>query len=895
VASVTVLPSTATLSVPQTVQLSATPRDAQGNAMSTTVTWSSSAISVATVSQSGLVTAVAAGSATITATAGGQAGSAAITVTQVTSPYGPVVDRQTIGPAGGSVGNTDIAVTIPAGTFSAARTVALVRDTVLPDELGVPRASPRYRITGMTAGQEASVRVRIRSTGTTGGIAAIGTERPAQAIRQADTTRRERLGLTLHQATDSAGYLVATVPLVGRPAPGAQGAPTRANLSAPFSLDADAILSSFFGLARTTVAENRFTIWGFTSLDPQMAAKVQRTATLLTQAEAKLKADLSYVPPDRVTTMQVLIERDASGAYGYFAQYYPYPFDHEKSYIGFDFRHVDNVEFPGTVIHELFHFYQQRFRAGLSEAQYEANNWLQEASSSWVEEKHPASAAPYTASVARSWRDSLYGGLTDGMVANSGYGKAPMLKYITKRTDDARVRSIWTSVNGGTHPVQAVMSALTETPHQWWPDLLYQHFGGSLYPWTVQQIFPTVRYAVPLMPGRRDYGAHTSALKPLQVLPHFLERDTALFGPNFQLPVFLDSSLFSKARLLVIEKPSAATHFRPIAGRDTVLIPGRRLQTTDSIVLLVTNTDVGAPLTARQVGYRIDLQLPEGDWYATTVSNLVDNFRFTCDTPGDSVNIEADSNLVDIIAMFGSGGTWKRKPVPSSPATYEWAVKPGFADSLRMLGITMSATIRESAKDTVYLNAQFRWNLLGGANMSSLRALLVKSDLSWWWWLLPVGLIPVARSKSAKRTLPLVGVALIILVTGCVGLIGFDIDETIDLQFTKVRYEKDPADPNARLMELRAGTGKTVLNRFRSEAWVYTFDANNVKTDSVRRVCTGTGNATYGVKGVVYADGVEPPELSTVSRSDPMLARVERAFDMPGLAQRIKAAKGRKP
>src|SRR5437870_13152028 len=66
VASVTVSPAVASIALGQTVQLTATPRDSQGNGLAgRVVAWSTSDASVATVSGSGLVTAVAAGGATI--------------------------------------------------------------------------------------------------------------------------------------------------------------------------------------------------------------------------------------------------------------------------------------------------------------------------------------------------------------------------------------------------------------------------------------------------------------------------------------------------------------------------------------------------------------------------------------------------------------------------------------------------------------------------------------------------------------------------------------------------------------------------------------------------------------------------------------------------------------
>src|SRR6266850_1684283 len=98
VASVTVSPASASVPEGQTVQLTATPKSANGNPLTgRTITWSSSNTSVATVSSSGLASGVVAGSATITATSEGQSGTAAITVTNVS------VASVTVSPATASV------------------------------------------------------------------------------------------------------------------------------------------------------------------------------------------------------------------------------------------------------------------------------------------------------------------------------------------------------------------------------------------------------------------------------------------------------------------------------------------------------------------------------------------------------------------------------------------------------------------------------------------------------------------------------------------------------------------------------------------------------------------------------------------------------------------------
>src|SRR6266480_4562939 len=99
VASVTLSPAVAAMLVGATAQLTATPQDSGGTALpGRTVTWSSSAPTVATVNPNGLVTAVTVGSATITANSEGKNGTAAITVTTV--PVASVV----VSPASPGIG-----------------------------------------------------------------------------------------------------------------------------------------------------------------------------------------------------------------------------------------------------------------------------------------------------------------------------------------------------------------------------------------------------------------------------------------------------------------------------------------------------------------------------------------------------------------------------------------------------------------------------------------------------------------------------------------------------------------------------------------------------------------------------------------------------------------------
>ena len=88
VASVSVIPATATVQVGDTLRLTTLVEDASGNILTgRRVVWATSSPPVATVSASGFVTAVTAGTATITATSEGKSGTAALVVvaTVVTS------------------------------------------------------------------------------------------------------------------------------------------------------------------------------------------------------------------------------------------------------------------------------------------------------------------------------------------------------------------------------------------------------------------------------------------------------------------------------------------------------------------------------------------------------------------------------------------------------------------------------------------------------------------------------------------------------------------------------------------------------------------------------------------------------------------------------------------
>ena len=170
IASVSVAPGSATLTVGQTASFSAIATDANGNVISgRPVAWSSANGAIATVSSLGLVTATGAGTTTITATAEGKNGVAQIVVTAVTPP--PPVASVTVTPSttsvtvGGSVTLSAILHDASGATLSGrtvtwstnAPTIATVSSTGLVSATGAGTATIAAASEGKNGGATVTV------------------------------------------------------------------------------------------------------------------------------------------------------------------------------------------------------------------------------------------------------------------------------------------------------------------------------------------------------------------------------------------------------------------------------------------------------------------------------------------------------------------------------------------------------------------------------------------------------------------------------------------------------------------------------------------------------------------------------------------------------------------
>ena len=175
VASVTVTPASAPLAAGATLQLSATPKDANGTALTgRTITWATNAPAIATVNGSGLVSGKSPGPVTITATSEGESGTASLTVSPGPAARLAVAAQPTTATAGNPVspavqvvaqdalGNTatsftgTITIAIGAnpgsGTLTGTKSVAAVAGLAAFNDLSIEKAGTGYTLAAAASG-----------------------------------------------------------------------------------------------------------------------------------------------------------------------------------------------------------------------------------------------------------------------------------------------------------------------------------------------------------------------------------------------------------------------------------------------------------------------------------------------------------------------------------------------------------------------------------------------------------------------------------------------------------------------------------------------------------------------------------------------------------------------
>lgn len=179
VASVTVSPPSLTIAVGANGQLTATPKNANGDALfGRVVTWGSSNTGVATVSGSGQVSGVSGGVAIITATSEGHSGTASVEVTAAPPPPAPVASVE-VSPSSVSivVGATAQITATPKDANGNALIGRVV--TWASTNPGVASVSASGLITGVAAGQAS---VTATSEGISGTVTVTVTPKPVASV-----------------------------------------------------------------------------------------------------------------------------------------------------------------------------------------------------------------------------------------------------------------------------------------------------------------------------------------------------------------------------------------------------------------------------------------------------------------------------------------------------------------------------------------------------------------------------------------------------------------------------------------------------------------------------------------------------------------------------------------
>ena len=204
--TVTVSPTTDELTaLGTTVQLTAEVRDQNSRVMAgATVTWTSSASSVATVDASGLVTAAGNGTATITASAGSASGSAAVTVTQS-------VASVEVSPATAELTALGATVQLTAEAFDAnGHAVAGAGFSWESSDVAVATVDESGLVTGVSEGMATIT----SSAGDASGSAVVSVMRPVASVEVSPPSETIGLGSTLQlmaEGFDENGDAVAGV------------------------------------------------------------------------------------------------------------------------------------------------------------------------------------------------------------------------------------------------------------------------------------------------------------------------------------------------------------------------------------------------------------------------------------------------------------------------------------------------------------------------------------------------------------------------------------------------------------------------------------------------------------------------------------------------------------
>lgn len=384
-----------------------------------------------------------------------------------------VLAEETIGSDGGTVAAAEVLLTVPAGALATERTLSIHASDAdhpygqenegiylfegIPEELGAPITLKIYAGDGA---RDESV------------LLFVGEERESQS-------RGRELAWYEIACRDSAGWCIASLE------------------RGPFDLDQDALptlqVTPVAGLQRISSSRGHFEIL----FDPLLSTTSQAVSLAVQFEEAHdAVCDLGFhfgddeeIWPRPVTIMNLYPEREEIGRY--------ITAPHGKGRFAVDYMVFLEEELPGVIAHhEVFHMAQD-FYDTRPPAEWETLNmnrvWLDEASSSWIEQKaHPDPAYDPIGLVAGNYLVPIDLGLwgARNMTEQAyGYGMSTLIEYFTSAQGEARILETYEAFADSGNVMSSIQKAADPEPEEWIGDFHRQLVLEQIFDFDDGQVF----------------------------------------------------------------------------------------------------------------------------------------------------------------------------------------------------------------------------------------------------------------------------------------------------------------------------------------------------------------------------------------------------------------------
>lgn len=391
-----------------------------------------------------------------------------------------VIKTSTITSSGGTVEATDLAVTIPPNAVAGSVTVSL---SSAQKTLDAPMSvSKLYKIE--TTSSVGLSYIKVKYSGTLSGDNYIVWQED-NYIKSANKVASAKFFIP---ARDSSGYLVAKLSDIITPLGKSSSNPS-ANASGLFyALTGQGVLNS----------GSHFKVYYPTA----NASQAQDLATYLETAYTLLgEYGFNFIGRDWPADIYLqkfdgwlngVLGLD-NNAYGYYMTttknplYIAYRTNNCAMY--FNLNLMGNPdEMRATAGHEFFHAVQDLYDprdASTKKWSASSQTWLDEASAVWFEGKmNTGSILPISLSGNElAFTEGMH--VTGSNAQNHGYGMAPMIKYIVSQKGASALASIYTKINTGISPVEAIFSTMNPTGGtyntDWYNNFLKTYITGGIY------------------------------------------------------------------------------------------------------------------------------------------------------------------------------------------------------------------------------------------------------------------------------------------------------------------------------------------------------------------------------------------------------------------------------